>query len=56
MDYIKRVRDVKRILFDYSDKKDGLNKLSLLKGDKLVNAVKVLFCDDSRVVLQIAMF
>jgi len=55
-DYIKRGREVKRIPFDYTNKEDVLNKLRLLKGNKLLNAGKVLFCDDNRVVLQMAIF
>ena len=55
-DYIRRAKEAKRIQFDYTNKKDVLNKLKLLKGNKLLNAGKVLFCDDNRVVLQMAIF
>ena len=37
-DYIRRAKEAKRIPFDYTNKKDVLNKLKLLKGNKLLNA------------------
>lgn len=53
-EYIKKANEAKRIPFEYTNKKDVLNKLGLLKNDKLLNAGKVLFCDDSDVELQMA--
>lgn len=54
--YILKANDAKRIPFGYTNKKDVLNKLGLLSGNNLLNAGKVLFCDDSKVDLQMAIF
>lgn len=55
-DYIERANKAKRIPFQYTNKEEVLNKLGLLKEDKLINAGKVLFCDNNKVVLQMAIF
>ena len=54
--YIDRAREIKRIDFDYSDKKTVLNKLFLTQGEFLLNAAKVLFCDSILAELQMAIF
>ena len=54
--YIARANKAKRIPFQYTNKEDVLNKLGLLKNNKLLNAGKVLFCDNSNVELQMAIF
>ena len=55
-DYIERANKAKRIPFQYTNKEEVLNKLGLLKEDKLINAGKVLFCDNNKVELQMAIF
>lgn len=55
-DYINRAHKAKRIPFEYTNKKDVLNKLGLLKDNSLLNAGKVLFCDNNNVELQVAIF
>ena len=42
--YIEDARETRRINFSYSNKKDVLEKLELIKGTKLLNAGKILFC------------
>ena len=54
--YIDRAREIKRIDFEYSDKKTVLNKLFLTQGGFLLNAAKVLFCDSILAELQMAIF
>ena len=55
-DYIERANKAKRIPFKYTNKEDVLNKLGLLRDNKLLNAGKVLFCDNNNVELQMAIF
>ena len=55
-EYIVRANEAKRISFKYSNKRDILNKLGILKNDRLKNAGKVLFCDNTGVDLQMAIF
>lgn len=47
--YIKEAKDTGRINFSYSNKKKALEKLELVKGNKLLNAGKILFCDSTEV-------
>lgn len=54
--YIDKAYSVKRIDFEYSDKKTVLNKLFLTKEDTLLNAGAVLFCDTNLCELQMAIF
>ncbi|MAG08525.1 transcriptional regulator [Candidatus Woesearchaeota archaeon] len=54
--YIEEARRVGRISFGYSNKKTVLNKLELIKGNKLLNAAQILFCDNSSLEVQLAIF
>jgi ATP-dependent DNA helicase RecG len=55
-DYIYKAKKAGRISFDYKNKKDILKKLHLIVDDKLVNASKVLFSNDTKLELQTAVF
>ena len=54
--FISRGVKAKRIPFEYTSKKEVLTRLGLIKDDKLLNAGKVLFCDNNNVELQLAVF
>ena len=55
-EYINRANKVKRIPFEYTNKKDVLTKLGVLKNNCLLNAGKVLFCKENNISLQCAIF
>ncbi len=55
-EYMKKANEAKRINFKYTNAKATLNKLWLLKRNKLTRAAEVLFCDDNRVEIQAAVF
>lgn len=55
-EYIERANEAQRIPFKYTNKKDVLSKLGVIKNNRLLNAGKVLFCDDNGVELQVAIF
>ncbi len=54
--FISRGVKAKRIPFEYTNKEEVLNRLGLIKDNKLLNAGKVLFCDNNNVELQLAVF
>ena len=54
--FVERANVAKRIDFKFTDVKSALNKLGLMRGDKLLKAAEVLFCDDSQVENQAAVF
>ncbi|MEW5897201.1 MAG: ATP-binding protein [Nanoarchaeota archaeon] len=55
-DFIERANAAKRINFKFTDIKDVLNKLNLLKDGKLIKAAEVLFCDENYLEVQAAVF
>ena len=54
--FTNKAHDAGRIAISYTDKGTILNQLELTKGDKLLNAGKVLFSDDIIQDLQMAIF
>jgi ATP-dependent DNA helicase RecG len=54
--FIKRGKGVGRISFSFDSVKNVLNKLNLVKGDKLLNAGRALFCKNNSVEVQAAVF
>ncbi len=54
--FIERANTVKRINFKFTNVKPILNKLELLKGNKLLKAAEVLFCDKNPLEVQAAVF
>jgi ATP-dependent DNA helicase RecG len=55
-DFIERANTAKRIDFKFTNVKSVLNKLGLMKGDKLLKATEVLFCDNNLLEIQAAVF
>ena len=54
--YMQKANESKRILHKFTDMRSTLDKLHVLKGEKLLNAGQVLFCDDSNLEVQVAVF
>ena len=54
--YFSNAKKAKRINFEFSDVKSSLDKLSLIKDDKLLNAGMVLFSESLYSELQMAVF
>lgn len=54
--FVERANKVKRINFEYTNVRDVLLKLHLLKNDKLLRAGEVLFCKGSDYEVQAAVF
>lgn len=54
--FIKRGKGSGRINFSYDSAKNVLNKLHIIKGNKLLNAGRALFCKDNGVEVQSAVF
>ena len=54
--YFSEAKNAGRISFSYSNKKSVLEKLELIHGDYLVNAGKILFCDENSLEVQSAVF
>ncbi len=55
-DFVERANIAKRINFTFTDAKSVLNKLGLMRGEKLFKAAEVLFCDDNLLEVQAAVF
>jgi len=55
-EYMKKANEAKRINFKYTNVKTTLNKLWLLKGNKLKKATEALFCDENHIEIQAAVF
>lgn len=55
-DFVGRANAAKRIDFKFTNGKSVLNKLGLMRGDKLLKAAEVLFCDENRLEIQAAVF
>lgn len=55
-EFIKKANEAKRINFKFSDPRTSLNKLGLIKGDKLTRAAEALFCDKNSIEVQAAVF
>jgi len=55
-EFISKANAAKRINFKYSGVKAVLNKLHLIKGNKLLNAAEILFCNDNSSEVQAAVF
>ncbi len=56
MAFIKKSNESKRINFKFTDVKDILEKLHLIKDSKLLMAAEILFCDDNSSEIQAAVF
>ncbi len=54
--FVKRANDAGRLDYRYDNARNVLHKLKLLKGRSLLNAGKALFCRDSGVEVQAAVF
>ena len=54
--YVDEGRKAGRITFFYTNKKAVLNKLELIKGDKLLNSGMILFSDNKNLEVQSAVF
>ena len=54
--YIVRANIANRINFKYSNPKSVLKKLSLIKGNRLLRAGEILFCDTNSLEVQAAVF
>ena len=54
--FVEKGRKAGRIAYAYDSARNVLNKIHLLKGKKLVNAGRALFCEDSGVEVQAAVF
>ena len=54
--YTNHAHEVGRMAITYTDKKTVLNQLELTDGNRLLNAGKVLFCDDLNQDIQMAIF
>ena len=55
-EFIKRANAAHRINFKFSNTKSALQKLNLLKGQKLLKAAEVLFCNKNSFEIQAAVF
>jgi ATP-dependent DNA helicase RecG len=55
-EFIKKANEAKRINFGFTNIKEVLNKLGLLKNKKLFSAVDILFCDKNSLEIQVAVF
>ena len=55
-DFVERANAAKRIDFKFTNVKLVLNKLGLMKSDKLLKAAEVLFCDVNSLEVQAAVF
>ncbi len=55
-DFITKAQQAKRINFKFSSVKTMLNKLDLIRGNKMIKATEVLFCDTNRLEVQAAVF
>ncbi|MDP3728875.1 MAG: ATP-binding protein [bacterium] len=53
---IQKANEVKRISFTFTNVKDVLRKLHLLKEEKLLHATELLFCEDNTAEIQAAVF
>jgi ATP-dependent DNA helicase RecG len=54
--FVKRANDAGRLVHRYDSARNVLHKLKLLKGRRLLNAGRILFCPDSGVEVQAAVF
>jgi ATP-dependent DNA helicase RecG len=55
-EFVKRGQEAGRISFSFDSTKNVLQKLNLVKGTKLLNAGRALFCKGNRVEVQTAVF
>jgi ATP-dependent DNA helicase RecG len=55
-EYMRKANTAKRINFKYTNVKQTLKKLGLLHREKLTKAAEILFCDDSSMEIQAAVF
>lgn len=56
VEFVRRANDVRRINFNFTNIKDTLEKLHLMKEGRLLKAAEVLFCDDNTSEIQAAVF
>lgn len=54
--YVSKANEAKRINFKFVDTESTLKKIGLLKDGKLLNAAEVLFCDNNKLEVQMAVF
>jgi ATP-dependent DNA helicase RecG len=54
--FVEKGRKAGRIEYAYDSARNVLNKLHLIKGNKLLNAGRALFCEDSGIEVQLAVF
>ena len=56
MNYIEKANVAGRISYAYTNKRDILKRLSLLTDSQISNAAKIMFCDNTNLVLEILEF
>jgi len=54
--FISKAYKAKRISFKFTSTEETLRKLKLIKDNKIMNAVEVLFCNENKQMLQAAVF
>jgi len=54
--YIKKANAAGRLDYEYTNKRDILQKLELLQNDNLTNAAEVMFCENVNLEMQMAIF
>jgi ATP-dependent DNA helicase RecG len=55
-EFVKKANEAKRINFRFTNVESTLKKLNLMKGDKLLKAAEVLFCNENTLEVQAAIF
>jgi ATP-dependent DNA helicase RecG len=56
INYVSRAKETGRLSFDYQGVETTLKKLGLMKNNKLLKAVEVLFCNNNLLETQLAVF
>jgi len=55
-EFVRKANEAKRINFRFTNVESTLKKLNLMKGDKLIKAAEVLFCNENSLEVQAAIF
>jgi predicted HTH transcriptional regulator len=55
-EFVKKANEAKRINFRFTNVESSLKKLNLMKGDKLLKAAEILFCNENTLEVQAAIF
>lgn len=54
--FVRKANEAKRINFRFTNVESTLKKLNLMKGDKLLKAAEILFCNENTLEVQAAIF